>query len=74
MPALIDSGITADRLVLTWEKMLHRADKLIVPAVLGSVTALLEGAYRAHVHDTPAATTFLGLTASKQLVIAAITT
>ncbi|KIO23516.1 hypothetical protein M407DRAFT_109560 [Tulasnella calospora MUT 4182] len=61
---------TVDRLAITW--ILHRADGLVPPILIGSVVALLvEGASRAY---TPAATTFLGLTPAKQLVIAAITT
>ncbi|KAG9049166.1 hypothetical protein FS837_010985 [Tulasnella sp. UAMH 9824] len=74
IPALIGPNITADRLAITWEKILHRADTLVVPLIIGSTVAFLEGGYRAHVHDTPAATTFLGFTVAKQLVIAAITT
>ncbi|KIO21452.1 hypothetical protein M407DRAFT_242404 [Tulasnella calospora MUT 4182] len=73
LPALTGSALPADRLVVTWEKILHRADTLVPPMIIGSAVALLEGAYRAHVRDTPAATTFLGFTVARQLVIAAIT-
>ncbi|KAG8982546.1 hypothetical protein FRB90_006700 [Tulasnella sp. 427] len=74
VPALAGSTITAEHLALTWAKILHRGDRIVVPAVLLSTAALLEAAYQAHVHDTPAATTFLGITAARQLVIAAATT
>ncbi|KAG8945431.1 hypothetical protein FRC04_000806 [Tulasnella sp. 424] len=74
IPALVGPTITADRLALTWDKILHRADTFVVPCLLGSVAALLEAAYQAHVHETPAVTTFLGITPARQLVIAAITT
>ncbi|KIO21493.1 hypothetical protein M407DRAFT_125658 [Tulasnella calospora MUT 4182] len=61
---------TVDHLAITW--LLHRADGLVRPILIGSVVALLvEGAYGPY---TPAATTFLGLTPARQLVIAAITT